>query len=67
MADTDTRTCPVCGKPLDFWQDRFCGVFYCEIGCPDHGRCCGSSLDNAIEAQRDAEETWDKLHGGGPK
>lgn len=62
MADTDTRTCPVCGKTVRFQHDRFQGTFYCTIGCPEHGNVCGQSLDNAIEAQRDAEELWDTLH-----
>lgn len=65
MKAEEPRKCPVCGKILQFRHDRFCGVYYCEIGCPEHGKCCGSSLDNAIEAQREAEDAWDDIHGKG--
>ena len=55
---------------MEHWVDRIGGVEYvCEIQCQGHAREASWSLDNAIEAQREAEEKWNRANrkeGGEP-
>ena len=69
MQTPDVARCRVCGKEpkVEHWVDRIGSVEYvCEIQCQGHAREVGWSLDNAIEAQREAEAKWNRanLEGG---
>lgn len=59
---------PTIESHRDHWP--WCGDEYtCTIQCPNHPDNCatGSSLDNAIDAQREAEAAWNNLQNQGEK
>ena len=69
---TDLSACRICGKApavehgYDHWP--WCCEYWCHIQCPDHvfNGVAGTSIDNAIDAQREAEAAWNNLqkYGG---
>ena len=67
-------TCRIChaSPAVKHYLDRWpwCGYEYvCNIWCPQHPDNCatGSSLDSAIDAQREAEAAWNNLQNQGEK
>ena len=66
MPTPKLKPCWVCGKnpTVANFADRRGEVEYvCEIECKGHAKEVGTSLDNAIEAQREAEEKWNRRAG----
>ena len=59
--------CRICGKApsIEHGQDHWpwCSEYWCHIQCQEHdyNGVAGTSLDNAIEAQREAEAAWNRL------
>ena len=66
MSDGELVPCRECGKPpvITYDHRNVLGCYdeyFCEILCPDHPFCeiaIGYSMDNFIEAQREAEDNW---------
>lgn len=65
--------CRFCGKAptvesgKDDWP--WCAEYWCHLQCPEHeyNGVAGTSLDNEIDAQREAETAWNRLQQEGAK
>lgn len=63
----DLAGCHICGNAptvlhgYDRWP--WCCEYWCHIHCPEHkdNGVAGTSIDNAIDAQRTAEAAWNNL------
>ena len=66
-------SCHLCGQAptitngYDRWP--WCAEYWCHIQCPEHKDVgvAGTSIDNAIDAQRAAEAAWIRLQAQQPR